>query len=133
MSQRPEGDLGLRHQVRHFSRSHINPDHLVLSGTPSFHWTIFFERIMLKVYLGGVGHLLAVTDAAKAGAASGANGPRGDIVRTAAALEVRAAASVLRALATLAEAARPAHAHAALRHAESAADERSVVVCLQSH
>lgn len=84
------------------------------------------------VYLGGVGHLVALADAADASATTGAE--RGVGVRVggpAAALLLQRDASVRRTLASLAEPPWRAQAHAARRHSLLAAHQRAVVVRLQ--
>lgn len=86
---------------------------------------------------GGVGHLervvelVALAEAAVAGAAAGAERAGGGVAGPAAALLLQRGAAVRGALATLAEAARVAHAHAARRYALPAAHQRALAVRLQ--
>lgn len=72
-------------------------------------------------YLERIFHLVALADAADAGAAVGAERAGGRVGRPAAALLAEGAAAVRRALAALAEPACVAEAHAASHHALVAA------------
>ena len=88
------------------------------------------QLVLNSSHLERVLHLVALADAADAGAAVGAERAGAGVGGAAAALLLGRHAAVRRALAALAEAARRAHAHAARRHALAAAHQGRRVVGL---